>query len=202
MIDVTINNELLSKLAKLPTRRRKPILKELGKMEWERCADDPLYWMDSSKHWVPYVWTLDPHPKYICELCAAKPSHQDDDGLGFDKLEAHLEIVHNIKEENPRVIKGYFRSVPAVRPLPMKPYFEPIINAWLKHQLILIEKSRDMMASWLVVALYTWDTLFHEGRQNFFQSETAPKTLELVKRAYHIYKHQPKIIQDVHPFRF
>ena len=44
------------------------------------------------------------------------------------------------------------------------------------------------MATWLVVALYTWDTIFHPGRQNFFQSETAPKTLELVRRAWHIYK--------------
>ena len=54
-----------------------------------------------------------------------------------------------------------------------------------------------MMATWMIVALHTWDCLFHKGRQHLFQSQTAPKTLELVQRAYFIAKRQPKFLRDV-----
>ena len=56
---------------KLPARRRSAVVKELGKMEWERCAQDPKYWMDPKAHWVPYVYTTDPHPYYECKMCKA-----------------------------------------------------------------------------------------------------------------------------------
>jgi hypothetical protein len=63
---------------------------------------------------------------------------------------------------------------------------------------VFIQKSRDMKATWLTVAMYTWDALFHEGRQHIFQSEDARKTSDLVKRAWIIYKHQPKFIRQIH----
>ena len=60
------------------------------------------------------------------------------------------------------ILKG-FTQIPPTRPWTMKPYFVPIIQAWLENPIVVIEKSRDMIATWLFTTLYTWDTLYHEG---------------------------------------
>jgi len=73
----------------------------------------------------------------------------------------------------------------------------PIIKYWINEPLLVVEKSRDVMATWLIVALYTWDTVFHPGRQNIFQSKTANDTNELVKRSWHIYQNQPQFLRKV-----
>jgi hypothetical protein len=93
----------------------------------------------------------------------------------------------------------HFYILPTVRPFTLKPYMPPIIEAWLETNLFAIEKSRDMMATWLMVALATWDCFFHEGKQHIFQSEDAFKTLELVKRADFIINHQPSWLRDINP---
>jgi hypothetical protein len=64
--------------------------------------------------------------------------------------------------------------------------------------LLVVEKSRDMVATWTIVMLYTWDTLFHEGAQNILQSLTAAKAYDLVDRGWRIYKHQPAFLKRVH----
>jgi hypothetical protein len=75
----------------------------------------------------------------------------------------------------------------------------PIIDVWQRNSLVAVEKSRDMMLTWLVVALYTWDTIFHKGMQNIFQSEDATKTRELVSRAWGLYNNQPRWLKGLHP---
>jgi hypothetical protein len=68
---------------------------------------------------------------------------------------------------------------------------------WVHAQYFTVEKTRDMMATWLMMCLHTWDVLFHRGRQVLYQSQTAPKTLELVQRSHFIAKSQPKFLRDV-----
>jgi hypothetical protein len=197
-LDVTITNKLLEDLQKIPFARRQKIFTELGKMEWDRCADSLEYWMNPHAHYTPYVYTFDPHPMYKCLLC--DPDNQDLHVNSKHKI--HLELVHNKFNPSYDEMKQYFKEAPTIKPFPHKEYFYILAEYWQYQPLFLIEKSRDMMATWMTIVFYTWDTIFHSGRQNFFQSQTAKKTRELVKRAKFIYDHQPKFIKDLHKFKF
>lgn len=58
-----------------------------------------------------------------------------------------------------------------IKPFPDLPYLHKMVDLWLEHQLILVVKSRQMMASWLYTALHLWDAAYHEGRSIFFISK-------------------------------
>ena len=49
-MDICMTQEVLDWVASKPARVRKALLKELGRREWENCADDVKYWMDATKH--------------------------------------------------------------------------------------------------------------------------------------------------------
>jgi len=53
-----------------------------------------------------------------------------------------------------------------------------------------------MSATWLMIALHTWDAMFHKGRQEILQSEDAFKTLELVQRSHCIYENTPRFLKS------
>lgn len=193
MSDFLINEDTLKFLAKLPKKDRDRMTWEIGKQEWDRCAEDLIYWIDASKHFLPYVHTRDPKQLYACRLCA--------DGLGrpFDVKQPHLQAYHSIETDDDKEINGYFEELPTVRPFTMFPYIEPMLKAWLRQKIVFVEKSRDMMATWTVVAAYTWDTLFHPNRENIFQSDDSTKTADLVERSYFIWDNQPTFLKNVHP---
>lgn len=181
-----------------PTVQRK-IFEEIGRVEFERCSDSPVYWLDASLHpqspqfpdGIPYVFTKDPHLLFECREC--------DMEVLPHKRGLHLTEAHNLSVTRLKEIEAHFRELPAVRPFPqllLKAYMLPLIEEWVKAQYFVVEKSRDMMATWLMVALHTWDALFHKGRQHIFQSQTAPKSLELIQRSYFIAKSHPKFLRD------
>jgi hypothetical protein len=58
-----------------------------------------------------------------------------------------------------------------IKRFPKKEYLEYLVDRWLKEHLLLVPKSRQIMASWIFTALYLWDAQFHEGRYNYFQSK-------------------------------
>lgn len=192
----TLDSDLLSKIAKLPRRKRDATMRELGGLEWKRCAEDIMYWLDPAKHpGMPYVFTHDPHDYYICAIC------NDDNQYEADQRKLHLKIAHEIAGDavkSESQLQGYYRELPKIRPFPLKEYVPTIIETWLNHRFVLLQKSRDMVATWTVVMCYTWDTLFHQGKQYIFQSQDADKTSDLVKRANIIYRNQPKFIREVH----
>jgi hypothetical protein len=195
--DTLITEDLLKQLAKLRGKRRSAAIRAVGRAEWQRCAEDIMYWLDASRHpLMPYVYTLDPHPLYQCLICG------DDATYHFNKRQIHLQNRHGIEASVEGEIRGYFKELPTTRVFPMKPYVQPIVDTWLQKQFVFVAKSRDMVATWLTVAMYTWDTLFHHGRQNIFQSEDAIKSAELVRRAWFIYQRQPKFLRDVHKAHF
>lgn len=173
---------------------RKLALASLAKGEWDRCAADPHYWLDAGAHidGKPYVYTSDPHPMFKCLLCNDEAVHN------FHKRKLHLELAHEMGPAlSDEVVRAHFSQLSGTRPFTVMPYMPPIIDAWLNNPFFCIEKSRDVMATWLIVALYTWDTIFHSHRQNIFQSETSVKTVELIKRAYFIYRNQPRFLRNV-----
>ena len=198
--------DLLGKLATYPLRVRREVMKELGKVEFDRCAQDPLYWLDSSQHPIPYVYTQEHHIFYKCQHCPP--------GRGvvpFNKRLPHLKLYHpeigeelegGEEEDRRRRVGGHFKAMESVRPFTVKPYMKPLVEVWLDEPMVLVEKSRDMMATWLYLALYSWDTQFHRGRQNFVQSENAAKTYDLIRRCHFLLKNQPGFLRDVHPATF
>lgn len=189
----TLTKEKLTKLLNVPKSQQKRILKTIGSLEFARCAEDVLYWLDESKHpGIPYVYTKDPHAMFHCLICKDTATYH------FNNRHRHLEMRHEIEVEDEKAIRGYFVELPRTRPFTLMPYMVPIIEAWLKYPLFAVEKSRDMMATWITVALYTWDTIFHQGRENIFQSENGKKTQDLVSRAYFMWQNQPKFLRDQH----
>lgn len=168
----------------------------IGRMEFEKCSEDALYWLDASRHvptkeWpqgLPYVFTKDPHKVYICNECGME--------VYEDRRADHLEIQHKAPHTSLHLMRESFTLLPAVRPFTLFEYMVPIVHSWVDAQYFAMEKSRDMMATWLCISLFTWDAMFHQGRQHIFQSEDAFKTLELVQRANIIYSNTPKFLRD------
>jgi hypothetical protein len=93
-----------------------------------------------------------------------------------------------------------------VKPLPMhKQYLQELAHHFLTERLLLVEKSRQMMVTWLMVACHLWDAQFHQGRRIFFQSKKEVDANHLVDRAKIIYDNYPEpykeIIHTLYPAR-
>jgi len=82
-----------------------------------------------------------------------------------------------------------------IKPFPKREYLRIIVDVWLKNNLLLVPKSRQMMMSWLFTSLYLWDTQFHEGRLTFFQSKKADDADDLVKRAKFVFDREPSFLR-------
>lgn len=97
-----------------------------------------------------------------------------------------LNFVYTLDEDD---------KVSPIKTFPMRQYFLPLIDLWLKEQIILLVKSAKMMATWLFVALYLWDTSFNQGRHSFFQSKKEEGANFVLDRAKFIYKEQPAFLK-------
>lgn len=82
-----------------------------------------------------------------------------------------------------------------IKAFPEKEYIKILVDLWINEKLLLIPKSRQMMVSWIFVALYLWDAQFHKARLIFFQSKKAEDADDLVKRAKFIYDHEPRFLK-------
>jgi hypothetical protein len=191
-----LTEETLTGLTKCSKKARKEALGMIGTYEYHHCGDDPLYWLDHTQHvktktypmGLPYVFTKDPHIVYKCRTCGVE--------IFGDKRGTHLELSHKILTTSIRGLGEQFEEMPPTRPFTVIEYMPPIIQAYLGSQFFAMEKSRDMMATWLMVALSAWDVLFHKGRQHIFQSQDAGKTLELTQRAKIIYDNTPFFLRQ------
>lgn len=192
MIEPYLTQDMIAMLGRMTPTQRKIALVKIGQEEFARCAEDIVYWLDAKRHPIPYVFTKDPKAMHACNLC------QDGVAWNFDHRKPHLLSRHKIDARTDQQIKEYFTELDTIRTFPVYDYMLPIIDTWQTEKLVAVEKSRDMMATWLIVMMYTHDTLFHKGRQNIFQSENATKTRDLVDRAGIIYKNQPDWLKHVH----
>lgn len=75
------------------------------------------------------------------------------------------------------------RNAPIKRFPSQHKYLEYYFKVWLRQPLIAVPKSRRMFMSWGNIILYTWDTLFHVGRNNAFVSKKEDDSDDLVQRA-------------------
>jgi len=54
---------------------------------------------------------------------------------------------------------------------PNRPYLKELTHLWLTHPMLIVAKSRQMLATWLFVCLYLWDAITTPGRLIFLQSK-------------------------------
>jgi len=59
---------------------------------------------------------------------------------------------------------------------PDKEYLKIATDIWLRERILCVDKSAQMMCSWLFSALHTWDCLYHGGRYAIFQSQKQSKS--------------------------
>lgn len=91
-----------------------------------------------------------------------------------------------------------FTMDPQDRDKPIKPYpkhldyLKLFTRVWQRDNLIAVPKSRRMFMSWQCVILYTWDTLFYEGRHNAFVSKKELDADSLLDRSKFILDNIPK----------
>jgi hypothetical protein len=77
-------------------------------------------------------------------------------------------------------------------PYQEKPYLHELADLFLTEPLLLVEKSRQMLVTWIMIACHLWDAQFHEGRRIFLQSKKELDANALVDRAKFIYQNYPE----------
>jgi hypothetical protein len=85
------------------------------------------------------------------------------------------------------------------RPFPDKPWFRPIVQGIQNEPVLFVEKSRDMMLSWLCVGFFTHAAMTTEGIEILFQSQKEDKAFELVDYAKTLYRRQRPDLQRAFP---
>lgn len=79
-----------------------------------------------------------------------------------------------------------------IKPFPDRPYIRRAVDVWRDENLLLVPKSRQIMASWTFVALYVHDTAYNVGRFNFFQSKKEEDADALLDRGEFILRLCPQ----------
>ena len=90
-------------------------------------------------------------------------------------------------------------QVNPTKPLPDKPYLEELALLFLTEPLLAIEKSRQMMVTWLMCACHLWDAWAHQGRRIFFQSKKEKDANANIDRVKFIYENLPPHYKIAHP---
>ena len=78
-----------------------------------------------------------------------------------------------------------------IKTLPDREYGKMYARMWQSFPLLAVPKTRRMTMSWYTIALYVWDTIFHDGRFNAFVSKKEDDANELVSRAKFILDNIP-----------
>lgn len=85
------------------------------------------------------------------------------------------------------------------RSFPDKPYFRSVMESLRQQPIIFIEKSRNMMLSWLCVGFFTHAAMTTPGIEVLFQSQKEEKAFELVDYAKTLYDHQRPELKEAFP---
>lgn len=193
--DYFFDDTIITNLAKLKPYEQKAALRLIGDTEYERCKTDPLYWISEHMHpAMPYVYTWDKRPLYACKLCQTTDRH--DWTFPEDAFPVHLYNMHGMEPATPAEIRSYFNILPTIRSFPNKPYTLPLMALLTgPRRYVAIEKSRDVMGTWMCIAAASHMMIFNDGVEIVVQSEKANKTYELIQRGLHIWRNQPKFLK-------
>lgn len=86
-----------------------------------------------------------------------------------------------------------------IKHFPDKDYIWDLVDLFLNERLLLVEKSRQMMATWTFISCHLWDAMFLSARRIFFQSKKELDANNLVDRAKFIYDHLPEEMKQMYP---
>lgn len=80
-----------------------------------------------------------------------------------------------------------------IKPFPIEfEYLRLYCKIWQKYPLIATPKSRRLTMSWTNIALYLWDTMFNQGRNQAFVSKKEDDAKVLVEKAEFIFDRIPE----------
>lgn len=81
------------------------------------------------------------------------------------------------------------------KPFPDLDYLRWVTYDWEANPKYLLPKSRQMMMSWLMVALHLWQFCSREAQLIFFQSKKEEDACRLVDRAWFMYERLPEYVK-------
>lgn len=87
------------------------------------------------------------------------------------------------------------------KPFPQHDYIGKIIEYWERERVIVILKSRQMMVTWLFVALFLHDAMFKTGRRHLFFSKKEDDAAHLIERTLIIYDFLPEWLKERIPVK-
>ncbi len=82
---------------------------------------------------------------------------------------------------------------------PDLPHLFFLTRLWQDNPRLLIPKSRQLMATWLISSLYLHDAMFFPSRLTFFQSKKEEDANATLERAWGVYKRLPTFFQEWSP---
>lgn len=83
-----------------------------------------------------------------------------------------------------------------IKRIPKKQYIKELAKAFQTEDKLLIEKSRQMMVTWISCAFALWFTMFQEGKRTFMQSKKEADANANLDRIKLIYRYLPDTIKD------
>lgn len=87
----------------------------------------------------------------------------------------------------------------AAKPFPEKAYIREVVRFWLSTKMNIVEKSRQMMCSWILCSLYLWDAQFGTNRLSFLSSKKEEDSDRLIQRCYTVWNNQPVFLRNAYP---
>ena len=84
-------------------------------------------------------------------------------------------------------------------PFPSWPYIADVFELLKAERIVWLEKSRDMLVSWICVAYLTFEVMKVAARGVLFQTQKEDKVRELIKMAKCLYEHQPGWLKQAYP---
>jgi len=90
----------------------------------------------------------------------------------------------------------------SAKSLPNKPYIRELVRFWLGSRMNIIEKSRQMMCSWVFCSLYLWDAQFGTNRLSFLSSKKEEDSDRLIQRCFTVWSNQPEFLKLAYPAEY
>lgn len=80
--------------------------------------------------------------------------------------------------------------------IPQKEYIRDLCDLFLTENLLAIEKSRQMLVSWVCMSLALWDTMFKEARRTIIMSKKEKDANAMLDRIKLIYDNLPEAMKS------
>jgi hypothetical protein len=84
---------------------------------------------------------------------------------------------------------------------PNKVHLWVLTQFWLKHNHLIVPKSRQVSATWCYAALYLWESLFFPSKLTFFQSKKEEDAEANLTRVHTMWERLPAWMKEWQPLK-